>query len=162
MSSPDLNLCDYYLWKAIQDRLQPRYGTRVELRADILRQALSLPLEEIRRSICSWPQRLLKCHMAGGGHFEGWTGRSAWPRAQRHAPTELINGILFSQDVSKGGRNKLICLRSSVGPSWSPSAIMCAFSPLAPRVHPSLQMSVWLEGTVIFAFLWFFFFQVRR
>ena len=70
-SSPDLNVCDYYLWKAIQDRLQPRYGTRVELRADILRQALSLPLEEIRRSICSWPQRLLKCHMAGGGHFEG-------------------------------------------------------------------------------------------
>ena len=28
-----------------------------------------------------------------------------------------------------------------LGPSWSSSAIMCAFSPLAPRVHPlSLQM----------------------
>ena len=70
-SSPDLNVCDYYLWKAIQDRLQPRYGTRVELRADILRQTLSLPLEEIRRAICSWPHRLLQCRMAGGGHFEG-------------------------------------------------------------------------------------------
>ena len=70
-SSPDLNVCDYYLWKAIQDRLQPRYGTRVELRADILRQTLSLPLEEIRRAICSWPHRLLQCHKAGGGHFEG-------------------------------------------------------------------------------------------
>ena len=28
VSSPDLNVCNYYLWKAIQDRLQPRYGTR--------------------------------------------------------------------------------------------------------------------------------------
>ena len=28
-SSPDLNMCDYYLWKAIQDRLQRRHGTRV-------------------------------------------------------------------------------------------------------------------------------------
>ena len=70
-NSPDLNVCDYYLWKAIQERLQPRYGTRVELRADVLRQAVNLPLEEIWRSICSWPHRLLKCHMAGGGHFEG-------------------------------------------------------------------------------------------
>ena len=55
----------------MQDRLQPGYGTRVELRADVLRQAFILPLEEIRRSICSWPQRLLQCHKAGGGHFEG-------------------------------------------------------------------------------------------
>ena len=59
------------LWKAIQDRLQPRYDTRVELRADILRQTLSLPLEEIRRAICSWPHRLTLCRNAGGGHFEG-------------------------------------------------------------------------------------------
>ena len=70
-SSPDLNMCDYYLWKAIQDRLQPRYGTRVELRANVLRQAYNSPLDDIRRSICSWPQRLLKCHMASGRHFEG-------------------------------------------------------------------------------------------
>ena len=54
LSSPDLNMCDYYLWKAIQDRLQPRYGTRVELRADVLRQTCNLPLDEIWRSICSW------------------------------------------------------------------------------------------------------------
>ena len=55
--------------------------------------------------------------------------------------TNGVNGILFSQDVSKGGRHKSLCLRSSVGPmrvgpSWSSSAIMCAFSPLAPRIHP--------------------------
>ena len=69
--SPDLNMCDYYLWKAIQDRLQPRNGTRVELCADVLRQTYNLLLDEIRRCICSWPQRLLKCHMTGGRHFEG-------------------------------------------------------------------------------------------
>ena len=60
--------------------------------------------------------------------------------------TNGVNGILFSQDVSKCGRHKSLCLRSSVGPmrvgpSWSSYAIMCAFSPLAPRVHPlPLQM----------------------
>ena len=69
-------------------------------------------------------------------------------------------------------RHKSLCLRSSVGPSWSSSAmcvgpswsssaIMCAFSPLAPRVLPSLpsRWSVWLEGTVTFAFLCLFFFR---
>ena len=55
----------------VEDHPRQRYGTRGELRADVLRQACNLPLDEIRRSICSWPQRLLKCHMAGGGHFEG-------------------------------------------------------------------------------------------
>ena len=66
--------------------------------------------------------------------------------------TNGVFGILLSQDLSKGGRHKSLCLRSSVGPmcvgpswsssavcvgpSWSSSAIMCAFSPLAPRVHP--------------------------
>ena len=35
--------------KAIQDRPQPRCGTRVDLCADVLRQAHNLPLDEIRR-----------------------------------------------------------------------------------------------------------------
>ena len=51
-SSPDLNMCVHILGKAIQHRFQPRYGTRVELRADVLRH--NSPLDEIRRSICSY------------------------------------------------------------------------------------------------------------
>ena len=52
-SSPGLNMCDYYLRKAIQDRLQPRSGARVWSSARTLRQAYNSPLDEIRRSICS-------------------------------------------------------------------------------------------------------------
>ena len=66
-------------------------------------------------------------------------GRSAWPRAQRHVPTEFTEFFFFfSEDVSKGGQHKSRCLRSS-------SAIMCALSSvrahrlsLAPRVDTSL------------------------
>ena len=59
--------------------------------------------------------------------------------------------------MSKGDRKKSLsvgpmCVGPSwsfsavcVGPSWSSSAIMCAFSPLAPRVPPPLQMLVWLD-----------------
>ena len=63
-SSPDLNMCDYYLWKATQDKLPP-WHTSAELRADVLRQAYNLSLDEIGRSIFSWPQRLLKWPVAG-------------------------------------------------------------------------------------------------
>ena len=65
-SSPDLNMCE-----RPSKTSSSLYDRRVELRADGLRQAYNLPLDEIRRSICSWPQRLLKCHMASGRHFEG-------------------------------------------------------------------------------------------
>ena len=121
----------------------------VELRADILRQAFNLPLKA-RSGV---PSAL--------GHRGWWRTLRGLSQADQHGPVRkdthqrsLRSFFFFSEDVSKGGQHKSLCLRSS-------SAITCAFSSVrahrlsvAPRVDtppPSMDHSFCLFVTSLLA-----------
>ena len=70
--------------------------------------------------------------------LRGMSGRSAWPRAQRHAQTETLY-------ASKGGRHNGQQHRHtksilSLVPRWSSPAIMCTFSSVLARLHPKSRV----------------------
>ena len=70
-TSPDLNVCDYFLWSVMQkyvDDQNPK--DEEELQTAIIGAAKSLTQDKITRAIRQFPRRLELCIKAGGGRFE--------------------------------------------------------------------------------------------
>ena len=70
-TSPDLNVCDYYLWSVMQkyvDDQNPR--DEEELHTVIIGAGKSLTQDEITRATRQFPRRLELCIKAGGGRLE--------------------------------------------------------------------------------------------
>ena len=76
--SPALNVCDYFLWSAVNKRMREQEKTftddRRETRATFLkrlrRTALNLPSSVVAASVGDMKRRCERLLAAGGGHFE--------------------------------------------------------------------------------------------
>jgi hypothetical protein len=83
--SPDLSVCDYALWPAINRRMRKqerafakgKKETRAEYLDRLRRTAQGLPRTVVEKMIMDMKRRCERLHRAGGGHFpEG--GRGSW------------------------------------------------------------------------------------
>jgi hypothetical protein len=70
-SSPDIMPNDYFLNRALEDRIKPR-SRRTEkfFRAALLREWQKMPMESIRAAIDALPKRLQRCCSRKGDYFE--------------------------------------------------------------------------------------------
>ena len=84
--SPVLNVCDYYLWSAVNKRMREQERTfpktKRETRQAFLRRlrrtAMSIPVGEVTAAVGDMQRRCSRLQAAKGGHIEEG-GRSAQP-----------------------------------------------------------------------------------
>ena len=70
--SPDLAICDFWLFMELKNRLAgKRFKTRAALAKSVNRELKNIPQSEYRKSFENWLIRLKKCIDAGGDYFEG-------------------------------------------------------------------------------------------
>ena len=82
--SPDLNVCDYALWKEVNKRMRAqekawpgsKKETRKEFLARLRRTAMRLPSSFVRRAVGNMAHRCEKLKAAKGSHFEEGGRRS--------------------------------------------------------------------------------------
>ena len=67
--SPDLNVCDYYLWaRGKEKHLSSR--NIVDHMVEFENRHSAIPLDEVQRAINDFPKRIMLCLGADGGHFD--------------------------------------------------------------------------------------------
>jgi len=70
-SSPDLNPLDYSIWGYLEARVNTKRHTSIEsLKASLKKEWKDLPIEYLRTTIESWPNRLRAVIKQKGGRFE--------------------------------------------------------------------------------------------
>ena len=71
-NSPDLNVLDYHTWDHMDKMVQQNKDivTLSDLKREVVRSYQNVNMDEVRKSIESWPKRLEKCIEAGGDRFE--------------------------------------------------------------------------------------------
>ena len=68
--SPDLNLCDFYLWGYLKSRVfMPLPKSIQELKANIEKEIKNISQEELKKFFKNFRERCLLVISAGGGHF---------------------------------------------------------------------------------------------
>lgn len=67
-SSPDLNPCDYFLW-GYAKREYKKFETIAQYQPEFENQMALITTDLVRKAIESWPDRLMHCVVAEGGHF---------------------------------------------------------------------------------------------
>lgn len=73
--SPDLTVCDYFLWGHLKEKVYSHNVTNLtELKKVIEDEITKIPLEMIRRAIDSIVKRCAKCQEYDGDHFEMFLG----------------------------------------------------------------------------------------
>uniref|UniRef100_A0A0K0EGZ0 Tc1-like transposase DDE domain-containing protein n=1 Tax=Strongyloides stercoralis TaxID=6248 RepID=A0A0K0EGZ0_STRER len=73
--SPDLTVCDYFLWGYLKDQVYSHNITNlIQLKKIIKEEILKVPLEMIQDSVDSILNRCAKCLEYEGGHFEMFLG----------------------------------------------------------------------------------------
>jgi hypothetical protein len=76
--SPDLNICDYALWKMVNKRMRAqekgwltsKKEKRAEFMARLRRTAMRLPSTFVKKAVGNMKIRCERMHAAKGGHFE--------------------------------------------------------------------------------------------
>jgi len=69
--SPDLNPGDYKLWAVLEDMAYQKHHNNLDsLKRSLMKSAAEIPLEMMCAAIAEWPERLMACVEAEGGHFE--------------------------------------------------------------------------------------------
>ena len=107
------------LWKAIQDRLQPPlWHTCGSSARTSCAKPSGLSLKEIRRSICSWPQRLLKMPH---GRWRTLRGLSR-PISMAPCAKTRTNGVNRNSFLTGHIRHKPLCLPVIC---WSKLVFLC-------------------------------------
>jgi hypothetical protein len=69
--SPDLNPRDYKLWADLEDMACQKCHTSLDRpKRSRVKAATGISLETVRAEIAEWPERVIACAEAEGGHFE--------------------------------------------------------------------------------------------
>ena len=70
--SPDLSLCDFFLFPRIKTHLKGRhFGTLDNIRKSATDELKGIPAEAFQHCYEQWKQRLRRCVAAQGNYFEG-------------------------------------------------------------------------------------------
>uniref|UniRef100_A0A0K0E084 Tc1-like transposase DDE domain-containing protein n=1 Tax=Strongyloides stercoralis TaxID=6248 RepID=A0A0K0E084_STRER len=74
--SPDLTVCDYFLWGYLKDKVYSHILANLnDLRFAINEEITKIPLEMIRKSVDNIEKRCKKCLKYNGDHFEMFLDR---------------------------------------------------------------------------------------
>lgn len=69
-SSPDLNVMDYFVWSRLEQMVNNKnFANLSSLKRNLTAAWNQLPMEEIRKAVHSWRNRLQACVKAKGGFF---------------------------------------------------------------------------------------------
>ena len=70
-SSPDLALCDFFLWGYLKSQLNKRTPRSIDgLKKAIASELQKIPQEMVNRALRAWPKRCLQVYRARGRHIE--------------------------------------------------------------------------------------------
>jgi histone-lysine N-methyltransferase SETMAR len=70
--SPDLSLCDFFLFPRLKNYLKGRhFGTMDNIQKSVTDELKGTPAEAFRHCYKQWKQRLRRCVTAQGNYFEG-------------------------------------------------------------------------------------------
>jgi len=70
--SPDLSLCDFFLFPRLKNHLKGRhFGTLGKIQKSVTDKLKGIPAEAFQHCHKQWKQRLRRCVAAQGNYFEG-------------------------------------------------------------------------------------------
>ena len=69
--SPDLALCDFFLFPQLKKTMKRRFDYTEEIQANAMRQLSAITKSDYQRCFCQWQEHWNKCIQAQGHYFKG-------------------------------------------------------------------------------------------